>query len=346
MQGCLACRPEAAIDGDLATAWQTPFVGVRDQWVDYELPAPITFDRMDLSVVADGRHSVPTRIRLEVGDDVRVLTLPPIGDAATENATATVPLTFPAVTGRTVRVTIEDVREVNTFSYFSNNLALTPAAIAELGIPGLAATAPATSLGGECRDDLLFVDGDPVPIRITGTAADGLANAPLAVETCDPADPSRAPSLTLDAGSHEVEAALGVETALQLDRLVLASAAGGGPGTVEGGRVAPRADRLRRRRRSKWCATAAPACASTSTAPPNRSGSSSVSPRTPVGARPQTAPHSDHAASSTATPTAGSSIRRPTSPSTSFSSGRPSAASGPVWPCRLRRCSAAWRSSR
>ena len=127
MQGCLACRPEAAIDGDLATAWQTPFVGVRDQWVDYELPAPITFDRMDLSVVADGRHSVPTRIRLEVGDDVRVLTLPPIGDAAIENATATVPLTFPAVTGRTVRVTIEDVREVNTFSYFSNSLALTPA---------------------------------------------------------------------------------------------------------------------------------------------------------------------------------------------------------------------------
>ena len=172
MQGCLACRPEAAIDGDLATAWQTPFVGVRDQWVDYELAAPITFDHMDLSVVADGRHSVPTRIRLEVGDDVRVLTLPPIGDSRAENATATVPLTFPAVTGRTVRVTIDDVREVNTFSYFSNDLALTPAAIAELGIPGLAATAPATSLGGECRDDLLFVDGDPVPIRITGTTAD------------------------------------------------------------------------------------------------------------------------------------------------------------------------------
>ena len=238
MQGCLACRPEAAIDGDLATAWQTPFVGVRDQWLDYELPAPITFDRMDLSVVADGRHSVPTRIRLEVGDDVRVLTLPPIGDAATENATATVPLTFPAVTGRTVRVTIEDVREVNTFSYFSNGLALTAGRIAELGIPGLAAPPrpqprSAASVATTC------CSSTAIRCRSASSARQptGSRTAPLAVETCDPADPSRAPSLTLDAGSHEVEAALGVETALQLDRLVLASAAGGGPGTVEGGRV-------------------------------------------------------------------------------------------------------------
>jgi hypothetical protein len=127
------------IDGDLATAWQTPFVGVRGQWADYQLPTPITFDHMDLSVIADGRHSVPTRVRLEVGGDVRELTLPPITDQAAENATVAVPLSFPAVTGSDVRVTIEDVRELQTFNYFSNGLSLSPAGIAELGIPGLQA---------------------------------------------------------------------------------------------------------------------------------------------------------------------------------------------------------------
>ena len=87
LPGCTGCRAESAIDGDLATAWQTPFDDVRNQYVDYDLPAPVTFDHMDLAVVADGRHSVPTRIRLEVDGEVRDLTLPPIADQAGENAT-------------------------------------------------------------------------------------------------------------------------------------------------------------------------------------------------------------------------------------------------------------------
>ena len=56
-----ACVPRrAAIDGDPDTAWQTPFVGVRGQWVEYTRAAPSTFDHLDLRVIADGRHSVPT----------------------------------------------------------------------------------------------------------------------------------------------------------------------------------------------------------------------------------------------------------------------------------------------
>ncbi len=122
---------------------------MRGQWADYQLPAPITFDHMNLSVFADGRHSVPTRIRLEVGGDVRELMLPPLADQAGENAVATVPLSFPAVTGSDVRVTIEDVRELQTFNYFSNGLSLSPVAVAELGIPGL--EAPATPAALEWR---------------------------------------------------------------------------------------------------------------------------------------------------------------------------------------------------
>ena len=72
--GCLACRADAAADGNPATAWNTPFVGVGGQWVQFQSPHPITFSHMDLQVVADGRHSLPTSIELQVDGSVRDLT--------------------------------------------------------------------------------------------------------------------------------------------------------------------------------------------------------------------------------------------------------------------------------
>ncbi len=79
--GCIQCRASAATDGDPSTAWNTPFVGVSGQWVQVEAPHPITFDRMHLQVVADGRHSVPTQLELEVDGAVRQLDLPPIRES-------------------------------------------------------------------------------------------------------------------------------------------------------------------------------------------------------------------------------------------------------------------------
>ena len=71
MPGCLACRADSAADGNPATAWNTPFVGVGGQWVQFRAPKPITFSHMDLQVVADGRHSVPSAIELQVDGAVR-----------------------------------------------------------------------------------------------------------------------------------------------------------------------------------------------------------------------------------------------------------------------------------
>jgi len=43
------------------------FAPKRDRvWTRYRLPAPVTFDHMDMLVVADGRHSVPTKLRITV----------------------------------------------------------------------------------------------------------------------------------------------------------------------------------------------------------------------------------------------------------------------------------------
>src|SRR5690606_15030544 len=58
LDGDLAARASSAIDGDPSTAWTTPFNGARGQWVEYQLPAPVRIDHLDLQVLADGRHSL------------------------------------------------------------------------------------------------------------------------------------------------------------------------------------------------------------------------------------------------------------------------------------------------
>jgi len=67
------------------------------------------------------------------------------------------------------------------------------------------------------------VDGRPIPVRITGSTADAFARRPLAVATCGP-------DLDLAAGEHRLVAGAGVDTAFDLDRLVLASPSSN-PGT-------------------------------------------------------------------------------------------------------------------
>ena len=76
LAGCLQCHAASAADGDPTTAWNTPFVGVGGQWVQFDAPQPITFSHMNLQVVADGRHSVPTSIELQVDGAVRELDAP------------------------------------------------------------------------------------------------------------------------------------------------------------------------------------------------------------------------------------------------------------------------------
>ena len=64
LSGAPQDRASAALDQDPATAWVTPFSDVTDQYVDVRLPAPVTVDHLDLQLVADGRHSVPTKIAI------------------------------------------------------------------------------------------------------------------------------------------------------------------------------------------------------------------------------------------------------------------------------------------
>lgn len=232
LPGCVGCRADAAIDGDPTTAWQTPFVRVRGQWVEYEVPEPMTVDRLDLAVVADGRHSVPTRLRVQVDGSVRDVPLPAVADVEGENATVPVSVSFPAMTGRTIRVSVVDVREATTFDFYSGSYSLLPVAIAELGVPGLQQASVPAQLPGECRRDLLAIDGAPFAVRVTGAVQDAVRAGALGFEACDPGA-----ALRLAAGVHEIAAAPGAQTGIQVDRVVLASGPGGDPLAVDRGDV-------------------------------------------------------------------------------------------------------------
>src|SRR5262249_13123931 len=160
----------------------------------------------------------------------REVPLPAIADQAAENASTPVRVSFPSVTGQHIRVTVEDVREGLSYRFGArNSTTLEPAAIAELGIPGLRLPSAPRTIDSGCRADLITVDGKPLPVRIAGDAANASQLAGLAITPCDPADPTRTPELDLASGNHVVETAPGIASGLAIDRLVLASGAGNAP---------------------------------------------------------------------------------------------------------------------
>jgi hypothetical protein len=231
LDGCLECRAQAAFDGDPTTAWQTRFVSVAGSWAQVVTPKPVRFDQLNLAVVADGRHSVPTQLRLDVDGASRVLELPPIADKTAPNAVTTVPLRFAPISGRRIRFTVTAIRAANTRLFATAATRVEPVAIAEFGVPGV--SVPPVGKGridSGCRDDLIAIDGNVVPVRITGAVADAQKPMGLAVTPC-------AGDVSLAKGIHFVTTAKGSHAGFSIDRIVLASETTATPLTVAHGGV-------------------------------------------------------------------------------------------------------------
>lgn len=233
LAGAIDQRAWAALDGDVTTRWTGDFLAAAPNWLEVQFPDVRTIDRLDLAVVADGRHSVPTRVRLVAGGDERVIDLPPIADRAQPDATVSVPVRFAPLTGPSLRVELVGVRTVETIDTFTTLPLALPPSIAELGIPDAVASPPSPVFDTGCRTDLVELDGHPVPVRITGTAAAATARDGLAVSACGT-------PLALSRGPHELRAAPGARTGIDLDRIVLVSERGGDAARLDaGGRPAP-----------------------------------------------------------------------------------------------------------
>lgn len=223
-------RAAAALDGDATTAWTTPFDGALGAWLEVERPRPAALEHLDLLVVADGRHSVPTRVGV-VADGTRVATvdLPPVADLTTPGATVAVPIDLPeGTTARSVRLVVDEVREVLTHQWSTHAIQQLPVGVAELGWEGAAIRPASGPFDSGCRNDLVTIDGSALPVQVTGTVEDAAAGRPLEVTTCG------GPPVPLPAQEVLLRSADGRVTGFDVDRVVLRSAAGGQPGPAAG----------------------------------------------------------------------------------------------------------------
>jgi len=222
----------AALDGNPSTMW-SPGFGAPSQvgaWIQVNLPRSTAVNHLDLQIVADGYHSVPTALRVtscahlgtdsrcpSSGSQTRDVTLPPIADGRRQNTTVGVPVSFAALTGRYFTFTVTGARLETTKN--PTPIAL-PLGIAELGIPGVEVAPAPAGMPDPCRSDLLSIDGHPVSIRVTGSTQAALAGQGLAVQPCGP----DAVGITLGPGRHVVKSTDGAATGIGVDQLMLASA--------------------------------------------------------------------------------------------------------------------------
>jgi hypothetical protein len=223
-------RASSAVDGDPATAWTAAYGPQEGQWIEVADGASHTLDHLTLAVIADGRHSVPTQVSVDAdGQRVATLPVPALADQAPPGTPTVVTLPLPrSVQASRVRVTVDAVRPIDTRDWSTRRIRTLPVAIAELGVPGLLRPAPSGPFATGCRTDLLSVDGHPVAVEARGTVDDAVAGNPLALTACD-GNP-----VALAAGDHDLRSALGASTGIDIDRVVLRSASGGGPDTSAG----------------------------------------------------------------------------------------------------------------
>lgn len=246
LPGDLDARAVFALDGNPETFWGPGFDGPaqRGAWMQVALKRPISFDHLALKLVADGRHSVPTLLRISTNTgESRLVTIPPVRDRKKIDATVTVPLSFRRVTGSVVRFTVEAVRKVTTINWYSESPIVMPFAIAEMGVPHLRFTPERrqAAIPSPCRDDLLSLDGHPVWLKVTGTVGTAESLGALTVSGCGP----DAKGIHLGPGPHRLTATNGHVSGFNLDGLSLDSAPGGaGLPALRGGKLPPVAGRL------------------------------------------------------------------------------------------------------
>jgi arabinofuranan 3-O-arabinosyltransferase len=226
LAGDLSSRASRAFDGDPDTAWQSDFGPQDGQRLVLDLNEP--GDPRDLTavLVRDDRHSLPGTLTLEAdGEPVGTVTVPDSG----AGDTVTVELPDPPAGTTVVALVAGDVRARPPHPERTDPAETLPIAVAEVSGRGLPTVTDAETVPDRCRN-LLSIDGAPVPVRVTGSVAD--ARRGLGVAPCEG-------TVELDEGEHELSTILGIDRGLDVDRVVLSSAPGGGPG-LPGVRGEPR----------------------------------------------------------------------------------------------------------
>jgi arabinofuranan 3-O-arabinosyltransferase len=226
LPGDLSASAEAAVDGNPATAWMPGFGKQVGAWVSYTFNQSITLSSLDLQIVTDGRHSIPTALTITMASGSERVALPAIADGRgrTQGSTTAVPISFPALSGDQVKITVDGVRRLHERDYYSGGQQTFPVGLAELGLPAIAPATPA-DVPTRCLAGLLSIDGTPIDVSVSGTTASALDGNGLTIGGCG----NSADGITLSAGTHVLTTVPYEGDGLTLDALSLSSEAGGGP---------------------------------------------------------------------------------------------------------------------
>lgn len=223
--GSLINQSWNAFDGTTGTAWEPRFRTGVGEWVDEKLNHPVRLSTFTLSLVNDGYHMLPTEMSVSNGSTTENFSVPVTmaPRTGTLNTVQSFTITVPAMTGSTFRFTTKKYRFTTVIDRVSGGTNFPPIGIANIAIPGVHPGVTPASFSTGCRNDLLRIDGTPIPIQIGGATASALAGDSLSFHTCNTTP------ISLSAGTHSLTSASGSATGLNVNDVQLLS-----PGTNVG----------------------------------------------------------------------------------------------------------------
>lgn len=195
-----------AADGDLTTAWTTPFQYAAGSTLTVELTDPAA---LTLTQPLDDHHSPITALTVTQGAQTVTVPVAPAADGTSQIA---LPDGF--TPGR-AELTIATVEPRLTRDRRRGHDVVLPAAVSELGGVTPTGARPETFTTG-CRSDLLTIAGTAVAVEVSGTLAAARRGEPLQAVPCGALP-------VLAAGTHDVVTTPGRHSGLTIDRVVLGS---------------------------------------------------------------------------------------------------------------------------
>lgn len=211
-----------ATDGDLTTAWTSPFVHVVGSTLTIPTDPGVSIDRIVLRQRVDAVHSTISGVQLTVGDRTVDLAVP-APDATGASTLDLGALGIDPLTGSTMQLTISTIEPRTTIDRRYSEVTTLPVSLVEVEATAVLpptrtdATTDATA-GADCRDDLVTLDGVGLPLEVDAASVERLlAGEAVTVASCEDGP------LSLSPGEHRLTGTAGAATGIQVDRVVLQS---------------------------------------------------------------------------------------------------------------------------
>ena len=219
--GSLVNGSWAAFDNDPSTTWMPAFQTGPNTWVEAHTSSSTTVHHVDIAVVHDRFHMIPTRLKISAdngrGGSYEFDTHLNRSNFQSRDGIVTLSIDTPALSGENFRLSVVNFDAISVADRISGGVNHPPIGISSFNLSGVSPLSFNSSFDSGCRSDLLTIDGSGVPVRVEGSTADALNQLPLSVSSCSTT------SLSLTAGTHHISSQSGVQTGLNIDQLLLHS---------------------------------------------------------------------------------------------------------------------------